>query len=64
MTTGAHLVEPAYRLVDAVDCMLAALSRVIGQGFDAELVAVDIGGDLGLFLHRLGYLVAAGGNRA
>ncbi|WP_276203903.1 hypothetical protein [Aeromonas bestiarum] len=44
--------------------MLAALSRVIGQGFDAELVAVDIGRDLGLLLYRLSYLVAAGGNRA
>ncbi len=34
---------------------------VIGQGLDADHIAVDLGGDVELLLYRLGNLAAAGG---
>lgn len=55
----AQLVD---QLGDAVHGVLAANAGVIGQGLDAEHVAVDLGGDVELLLHRLGNLAAAGGH--
>lgn len=40
----------------------AALAGVIGQTLDVQHAVVDVLGDQGLLLHRLGYLVAACGH--
>lgn len=57
-----QITQLSHQLVDAVDGMLTADAGVIGQGLDAEHVAIDVGSDLGLLLHGLGYLDAAGGD--
>lgn len=56
-----EIAQLVYQLSDAVHGVLAADAGVIGQGLDAEHVAIDIGGNVGLLLHGLGYLAAAGG---
>ena len=57
-----QLAELAYQLDYALHGVAAAQAGVVGQGLDAEHAAVYVGGDLGLLLHRQGYLVAAGGH--
>ncbi|MNU89614.1 hypothetical protein D3C71_794590 [compost metagenome] len=57
-----QLAELPHQLNDALHGVAAALAGVVGQGLDAEHAAVYVGGDLGLLLHRLGYLAAAGGH--
>lgn len=55
-----QFAELAHQLDYALHGVAAAQAGVVGQGLDAEHAAVYVGGDLGLLLHRLGYLVAAG----
>lgn len=48
---------PALRL----QAVFRGAAGVIGQGLDADHIAVDLGGDVELLLYRLGNLAAAGG---
>lgn len=56
-----EIAQLVYQLSDAVHGVLAADAGVIGQGLDADNIAVDLGGDVELLLYRLGNLAAAGG---